>query len=383
MGNVFMHKFNYSKILKVDFMTLLKSLVLTAFIFGSAAKTAHAESQWILAGESGVKPNRSAIFVDIASVEVNEIRGEYGPDGQPYLPEPQKKSVNAEVDAAEAQLAAVLGKTTGPFMELKLVVINEAVDVAEFSTMTIRNFCSRKINDISWPLTYWRNGNKSTEPADIVFPLKPEVMTKILELTCGDTNAAFERGFKLIEGSDAKTSLPLDYPWEQMWADGARPPYTVTQAQKDAAKAENAALAAQTQAMIDTALGNAENTARTLKKNLDEDDAFWKDQVERRKYRPKSKLNSFLEAWLRKDEQYIVQNLGVPDGVYVAGNSRFLTYFNGWTQRFTTTDVQTGQVVGIDEQSYVCELTMELLDDKMIDFKFKGNSCGYGEFAGR
>jgi hypothetical protein len=364
-------------------MFVSKSLLLTVATFGLCASAVQAERQWILAGETGVKPNRSAVFVDIASVKIDETKGEYGPGGQPYLHGPPKKSVNASVDAAEAQLAGILGKTTGPFMSIELAVVHESADQPEFSNMTVRNFCDRNINDIAGPFTYWRNDKSSKEQVDVVFPIKTEVMSKVLELTCGDTEAAFAKGFKVISGSDTQTSLPLNYPWEQMWTDGVRPAYQITQSQKDAAIAENAAMAAKTQAMLNTALGKAENTARGLKQNLEEDDAFWKDQAERRKYRPKSKLNPFLEGWLRKDEQYIVQNLGVPDGVYVAGNSRFLTYFNGWSQVFTTTDVQSGQVLDTSEQSYVCELTMELQDNQMIDFKFKGNSCGFGEFAGR
>jgi hypothetical protein len=348
-----------------------------------AVAPAYADSNWAVAGEYGQTPNRSMVMVDIGSAKVDETRGEYGPGGQPYLPGPKKKSINPTVDAAEAQLAAVLGKTTGPFISITLVIVHESANAPDFSTMTIRNFCDRKINDISWPLTYWRDHNKSTEQSAIVFPSKDEVMTKVLNLTCGDTSKAYlEGGFKAVTGEFKTNPYPIAYPWKTAWAGATRPTYRVLSPEEKAARrAENDAIAAKARATLDGALASTEATARGLKSKLDVDDAFWKDQAQRRKYRQKSKLNAPLEAWLKKDEEYLVQQLGMPDKAYNAGNTRILFYDSrgNWSQVFTTTDVN-GNVVNQSQNDYYCNLTLELRNNQMIDFKVVGNSCDYGEF---
>lgn len=342
---------------------------------------ASAESRWIVAGEYGQKPDRTLVLIDLGETKVDEFRGEYGPGGQPYSQGPKKKSVNESVDAAEAALAAVVGNTTGPFISVPMWIVYESADKPDYSNGTIRNFCDRKINDIYWPFTYWRNDKSSKAESAIALSAKQEVMDKVFNLTCGDAQTAFVAGgFKPIAGDAAKSSYPTNYPWESLWLDGKRPAYAnVDQATLDAKEAKLRATIADTQAT----LGSAEAIALSQIKKSNEESEFWKDQAERRKHRPKSKLNPFLEGWLRQNEQYIVQNLGVPDGVYAAGNSRFLTYFNGWAQVLTTTNAATGEVLGSSQKDFVCELTMELQDDKMIDFKFKGNSCGFGEFSGR
>jgi hypothetical protein len=361
-------------------MPINRPILLTAAVFGAWAAPALAESSWVIAGDYGQKPARVVVMIDIGNVKIDEIRGEYGPGGQPYSPGPKKAAVNESVDAAEATLASVLGKTTGPFISVPMLVVYESANQPDFSKVTVRNFCDRKINDIYRPFTYFRNDSSSKDESAVALPERTALMDKLFNLTCGDTQATFAAGgFKPVVGEDAADSFPSDHPWKALWLDGKRPAYAkVSQATRDAREAEFQATVAKTKAI----LGSSEAVALGQIDQSNAESAFWKDQAQRRKHRPKSKLNPFLEGWLRKDEQYIVQNLGVPDGVYAAGNSRFLTYFNGWTQRFTTTNVMSGQVMGVEEQSYVCELTMELQDDQMIDFKFKGNSCGFGEFAG-
>lgn len=361
-------------------MPIKKSLLFSAALLGAWASPSRADYSWIIAGDYGQKPARVVVMIDLGNVKVDDIRGELGPGGQPYSPGPKKESINESIDAAESALAAVLGNRTGPFMSIPMMVVYESADQADFSSFTVRNFCDRKINDIYHPFTYYRNDSSSKEESAVVLPDRKALLDKVFNLTCGDTEATFATaGFKPVAGEDAVDAFPSDHPWKVLWLDGKRPAYAkVSQATRDAREAEFQATLAKTKAI----LGSSEAMALGQIDKSNAESAFWKDQAERRKHRPKSKLNPFLEGWLRKDEQYIVQNLGVPDGLYVAGNSRFLTYFNGWTQRFTTTNVMSGQVVGIEEQSYVCELTMELLNDQMIDFKFKGNSCGFGEFAG-
>ncbi len=326
----------------------LSQFILSTTMFAAVLATpASAESNWLIAGEYGQKPDRTVVMIDIGETKVDHLRWE----------------------------------DEGPFIGMPIFIVYESADKPDWSRLTLRNYCDDKKNEIADANTYWRHDVNEAGVQHIKFTPTPEFSTLLFSLACGDTAAALNSGqFKPIDPVSAKDPYPGSYPWKKMWLDGKRPPYSTndkrTRAEKDA---EFDAQMAKARATLAGGVAMAE---AVIEKDKTET-AFWEDQAERRKYRPKSKLNSFLEAWLRKDEQFIVQNLGVPDGVYVAGNSRFLTYFNGWTQRFTTTDAQTGQVVGIDEQSYVCELTMELLDNKMIDFKFKGNSCGYGEFAGR
>jgi hypothetical protein len=310
------------------------------------AQPAIAESNWWIAGQMGQKPNRIVVMIDIGNTKPDEVRSD----------------------------------DKGPFIAMPVFIVYEAATSPDYSRLTLRNYCDKQKTDVVDVNSYWRNDVNEPGIAALRFKPSDEGTKLLFQLACGDAAATLASGhFEPMDVEYRNQWYPGSYPWKKLWLDGKRPAYTTSDTRSQPEKdAEWAGKMAEAQRIL--AGGTAMATGVIDKANADT--AFWEDQAIRRKSRPKSKLNPYLEGWLRKDEQYIVQNLGVPDGVYATGNSRFLTYFNGWTQRFTSTNAVTGQVVGIEEQSYVCELTMELQDNKMIDFKFKGNSCGYGEFAG-
>jgi hypothetical protein len=316
--------------------------------FGSAP--AQAEHNWLSAGEFGAKPDRIHVLIDIGEIKAEED----GPFG-----------------AREA------------FISMPVMIIYESADKPDWSQFELRNYCdannSSKVANI---LTYYRNDTSSKDMASIVFNPSKEFVGSLSSLVCGDSDKAFASGqFKPTPAEVAKDWNPTDYPWNKLWLDGKRPPYTTTDTRTRAEKdAEFDAKMAEAKA----ALGAAEATAISQIEKSKADEAFWKDQAIRRKNRPKSKLNAPLEAWLRRDEEYLVQALGMPDKAYNAGNTRILFYDSrgNWAQVFTTTD-ENGNVVSSSSQSYVCSLTLELQNNQLIDFKLAGNSCDYGEFAGR
>jgi hypothetical protein len=356
--------------------------LLAAVVFAGGATPAFAESGWVIAGEYGQKPNRIVVMIDIGETKIDEIRGEYGPGGQPYLPGPKKKSVNKAVDAAEAEFAAVVGVTTGPFISVPLYITYESAEKPDYSSMTVRNFCDRKINDLYAPFTYWRNDTKSNELSGVPFTLPQEFMDKILNLTCGNAQEAFKNGgFKPIAVKQQYSYTPIGYPWEALWIDGSRPPYNGKRTIAEM-RADVDASIASAQAMLGGAITKTEESLRDQKQKMDENDAFWKDQASRRKLRQKTKLNAPLEAWLKKDEEFLVQSLGMPDKAYNAGNTRILFYDSrgNWSQVFTATDPY-GNVISQNSKDYYCNLTLELQNNQLIDFRVVGNSCDYGEFA--
>lgn len=321
-------------------------IILSTLVVVCIASPVRAESNWLNAGEYGTKPDRVMVMIDLGEVKADVLYQE----------------------------------DKGPFIALPIYIIYEAANKPDYSRMTLRSYCAKGVSEVANASSYWRHDVKEFGLSGFRFTPSHDWTKIAFDLVCGDSEAALQSDqFKPIDEASAKHWYPASYPWKKVWLDGRRPAYTTndkrTQADKDAEwEAKSAGLSKM--------LGSTESMLLAQIKKSDEETAFWDDQVERRKNRPKSKLNPYLEGWLRKDEQYIVQNLGVPDGLYVAGSSRFLTYFNGWSQRFTTTNQMSGQVMAVSEESYICELTMELQNNKLIDFKFKGNSCGFGEFSG-
>jgi hypothetical protein len=315
-------------------------------VLGSAP--ALADYNWVSAGQFGTKPDRVQVLIDVGNIKADED----GPFG-----------------ARES------------FIALPVYVIYESVDKPDYSRFTLRNFCGEKnYTKVADVFTYWRNDTSSQEFSSIAFTPSVELTTSLVSSICGNPETAFSGSqFTTIPAENAADPYPNDYPWKKLWLDNKRPPYTSTrtQAEKDA---EYEKLLAETKAV----LGAAEADAMSQIQKSQAEEAFWKDQAIRRKNRPKSKLNAPLEAWLRRDEEYIVQALGMPDQAYNAGNTRILFYDSrgNWAQVFTTTD-ENGNVLSSSSQSYVCSLTLELHNNQLIDFKLAGNSCDFGEFAGR
>lgn len=322
--------------------------LLFAVIALGFSSAAHAEYHWLSAGQFGAKPDRVEVLIDIGSVKADED----GPFG-----------------ARES------------FITLPILVIYESSAKPDYSRVDLRVFCGTQPHaKTANAFTYWRNDTTSEDIASIAFTPAAGFTQSLIDLICGDQAVALASGqFKQIPAESANEAFPIDYPWKKVWLDNKRPAYTSTRtrAEKDAEfdrkMAEAKAMLANGEAM---ALGQIE------KSNAEDD--FWKDQVRRRRDRPKSRLNASLESWLRKDEEYIIQTLGMPDSAYNAGNTRILFYDSrgNWTQKVTTTD-QNGNVLSSSQYDYVCSLTLELRNNQLIDFKLQGNSCGYGEFGGR
>ena len=325
---------------------LLFSFLACAIVCISASP-AWAEYNWISAGQFGTKPDRVEVLVDIGNAKAEEA----GPFG-----------------AREA------------FIGLPVYIIYESASNPDYSRFTLRNYCDGKrpvkIADV---FTYYRNDTKSEAESSIVFESTPQFIQSLMGLVCGNSAAVLSSGqFKQIPAENAKDPYPNSYPWKKVWLDGKRPPYTSadkrTRAEKDV---EFNALMAQAKGQ----LAGAEASAVGKIAQSNAEDAFWKDQAVRRKNRPKSKLNAPLEGWLRKNETFIVQQMGIPDKAYLSGNTRMLYYDSrgNWSQVFTTTD-QYGRVLNTARKDYFCEVTLELQNDQLIDFKVNGNSCDYGEF---
>lgn len=333
----------------------MRKLVLAALAmlaFGGTAKADDSDApisyNWVSVGEFGEKPNRIQVLIDLAHIRAEED-GLYG--AREY------------------------------FINMRTYVIYESKDKPDYSSFDYRHFCGQTpATKIAYPFTYWRDNRQSNEQLDIAFEFPAELKETLGNLVCGDTAAVLASGkIKEIPAVFAKDGYPLTYPWKVTWLDGTRPPYTNTPSRAEQDAEFNAKMAE-----AKAVLGAAEAGAMSQIEKSKAEEAFWKDQAIRRKNRPKSKLNAPLEAWLRRDEEYIVQALGMPDNAYNAGNTRILFYDSrgNWAQVFTTTD-EYGNVVSSSSQSYVCSLTLELQNNQLIDFKLAGNSCDYGEFAGR
>jgi hypothetical protein len=338
---IFMQIFKYVMLAAAGPMLLASPILAKKPEQSKQAAAVEADHQWVAVGQWNTKPNRIVVLVNLKQIKVDTE----GPMG-----------------------------TGKPYIGIPTYIIYESKDKPDFSSYTIRNYCDQTpAMQIADPFTFWRDYRKSNEASAIAFKLPDDASATLHKLVCGDAQAVLNSG--ALHGISREFEIkpyPNEFPWKVVWLDGERTPYTnvPSRAERDA---EFNALMAKAVAM------NAEGQAK-MEGELRKMD----QQAARDKNRPKSKLNILFSPWVGKDEEYIVQNMGMPDKAYGAGSTRMLSYDSrgNWAQVFTTTD-ENGNVLSTARKDYYCNVTFEFQNDEMIDFKVVGNSCEYGEFNRR
>ncbi len=296
------------------------------------AKPAFAENNWWIAEETGSKPNRVMVLVDLGEMRSDELRAE----------------------------------GTGPFIEVKLNVIYESASQPDFSSMRVRNFCDRKTSDVYMPFTYWRDNRSDNTLAGIAHMPSKAMLANLLELTCVDAKKGMLAGqLKPISGPASTNPYPTDYPWKSVWLDGNRPAYSKTGTV--AVQPTDNLTIEQRQAAYEKLKDATVNKAQGKIAQINSDKAFQKASAQHLANRRATKYDRYLFGWIGQTEDQLIQKWGSP---HQSGQD-FLKYKLTLDWEFKN---QFDQV--LDEDSTRCDITFELLEGKVFDFGFKGEECG-------
>jgi hypothetical protein len=296
-----------------------------------AATPALAESNWWIAEETGSKPNRVMVLVDLGDVRSDELRAE----------------------------------GTGPFIEVKLNVIYESASQPDFSSMRVRNFCDRQTSDVYIPFTYWRDNRSDNTLAGIAHMPSKATLANLLTLTCVDAKKGMMAGqFKPISGPASTNPYPTDYPWKSAWLDGSRPAYTKTGT--IAVQPTDNLTAEQRQAAYEKLRDATVNKAQGTIAQINRDKAFQQASAQHLANRKATKYDRYLLGWIGQSEDQLIQKWGSPNQT----GQTSLTYQLTLDWEFKN---EYGQVE--DEDSTRCDITFEIFEGKVFDFGFRGQQC--------
>jgi hypothetical protein len=167
-----------------------------------------------------------------------------------------------------------------------------------------------------------------------------------------------------------QSSDPLDRTWDLAWSDVPKPKFTtkktLAQAQADFDKQ-----VARNQATIDR--GTKEFTEKRLQMLRDEKVTAMEQRALFSKMR--SKASPVMHSWLGAPERALVASWGIPTSNYTATGARFLTYTEGYA---TQMQDQYGNVQPGSRQEFYCDMTFEVRDGVIKDYRSGGNYCGAG-----
>jgi hypothetical protein len=163
---------------------------------------------------------------------------------------------------------------------------------------------------------------------------------------------------------------PLDFTWNVAWSEVPKPKFTTSKT-KAQAQADFDKQVARSEAIIAEGTRQAKETqARVLREEkvtaMEQKALFSK---------MRSKASPLLHSWLGAEERALVASWGVPNSSHDAGAARFLSYVYGFERQYNTQD-QNGNVLASSREEWSCNMTFEVRDGIIKDYRSNGNYCG-------
>jgi hypothetical protein len=332
----------------------LASMSVTPLAAGNVKKAAAAPQKevlwdWWFIHSSGETPKREVILIDSLSIskEVDHaavLSGKVDPrKAPPYFMEADGVTV---FEDAKNKPARHNGR----------VVVNCATEQMMFKESYKQHWQAERFEKV--PATRWFAAG-----SDIKF-------AKIAQFLCDPK--AFDnkkgRNDKLLMMRVDQTSDPLDTVWRAMWSDVPQPKFT-TKKTKEQAMADFEKSAAKAQATIDKGTRQAMETRTRILR--DEKVTAMEQKALFSKMR--SKASPVLHSWLGAEERSLVASWGIPSSSYGATGARFITYTEGYA---TQMEDQYGNVQPGSRNEFYCDMTFEIRDGIIKDYRSGGNYCG-------
>lgn len=296
---------------------------------------------WWNVYSAGQSPNREVMFINASSIEAkHDIEALKNGTADFTKPPPYIEADGVSVFENTKKPARINGRvrvncSTQQMMFLKSWRLNWQVDRSETK-----------------PPTQWFNAD-----SDLKF-------MKVALFLCAP-KARTEKN--LMVRAD-QSEDPLEKTWAVLWSDVQKPKFatnkTLQQAQADFDKT-----AARAQKTIDE--GTKAFTEKRLQMLRDEKVTAMEQRALFSKMR--SKASPVMNSWMGADERSLVASWGIPSGSYDASGARFLTYTDGYA---TQMQDQYGNVQAGSRQEFYCDMTFEVRDGVIKDYRSGGNYCG-------
>jgi hypothetical protein len=326
----------------------LASLVTLMAVPSSAAKpkkTTAAEQQsywdWWNVYSVGESPNRYVFYINARSVE-------------------------AKHDLEALQSGTVDFMKPPPYVEAETVVVYEnAQSPARVNFYTRVNCATQQIMFLKQWRLKWQIDESDTLPPTQWSNAGDAPELKQMVLFMCDPKARTEKN--LMTRAD-QVEDPLPRTWAVMWSGAQQPKFstnkTLEQAQADLDKTIARSTATLAQGM-QQATETRQRILRDEKVTAQEQKALFSKM--------RSKASPVLHSWLGAEERSLVGSWGVPTSSYDAVGARFITYTEGYA---TQMEDQYGNVQAGSRNEFYCDMTFEIREGVIKDYRSGGNYCG-------
>jgi hypothetical protein len=180
-----------------------------------------------------------------------------------------------------------------------------------------------------------------------------------------DKKARTEKNF-MLRADQAED--PMEKTWAVMWKDVQRPQFktnkTLEQAQADFNRA-----AARYAATIAGGIKEATETRQRILR----DEKITEQEQKALFSKMRGKASPILHSWLGATDRDLVASWGNPSSSYDASGARFITYTEGYA---TQMQDQYGNVQAGSRQEFYCDMTFEVREGIIKDYRSNGNYCG-------
>jgi hypothetical protein len=308
---------------------------------GVSAPEKAAPWDWWHVHNSGQSPSREVIYID-------------------------SRSVQTRVDNEAILSGNFDPRKPASFVEADGVTIFEDPNKPARINGRVRVKCdSQQMMFLQSYKQYWQSDRFEKAPPTRWFDANSDVkFTKIAHFLCKPNERNDENMMRRAD----QTSDPLDVTWAVMWSDVPKPKFTSsrTLAQSQAAFEKEAARGT---ALIEK--GIKEFSEKRLQMLRDEKVTAMEQRALFGKLR--AKATPLLHSWLGADERSLVASWGIPSSSYNASDARFITYTEGYA---TQMQDRFGNVQAGSRQEFYCDMTFELRNGIVKDYRSGGNYCG-------
>jgi hypothetical protein len=300
---------------------------------------------WFVYG-AGVSPSREVIYVDSLSVEeVIDHSAIMNTDTDKRL----KRFPVGYIQADAMSVAENPEKPAKTYGRVRVKCVPEKARQIMF--------------DVSYQ-QYWDADRFVTVPASPWINVGNDLrFSQIAKFLC---EPKARNGKNMMIRAD-QTSDPLNTTWAAIWKDVPKPEYT-SKKTREQLDAEYNAIMAKTKGQIaDATKAFTEKREQIVR---DEKKFAMEQRILFDKMR--SQASPLMQSWLGANERTLVANWGMPSSSYNAPDARFISYSYGYATEMVN---GFGAVQANSRREYFCNMTFELHDDIIADYRSDGNDC--------
>ncbi len=300
-----------------------------------------ANAEWWMVYADGEKPNRTIVYLDLQSLEQRD-------DPAKIMTIDVSEKINAEdlVDHRRIDSRQMFESEKSP----------------AFIATIFKVKCLERLVGETFTQARWRNSTTQDLPGKAYMSTDANpIYHQVWKFVC-DKTARQKSEDMFLATTDFNVH---DVTWQLFWQDGTEPQWTSTKSVAEQ-KAEIEASLEKARGAVGSAIGAASTKLGEISNQREQTIAAQKARFSRMR----GKAWPLLESWIGRSEADLALSWGQPQDIYNADGRRFMYYSYG-LERGVADDYGNEYV----QETFSCEMTFEIKDGKVADYRSGGNYC--------